>query len=118
MPSTFDNRFRKAAFPRHASHFGEPVTYFFRAGGQRDFNAIIERSPEAFYNAGGEVVLPDFTVRFPNSCECGILASEIDQGDTILMLLELGDTTPKRVTVMKLISQDSGVCVVACTGDE
>ncbi len=58
MPSQFDKRFKRSAYPAHTRNFGEPVSYFFRAGGERHFDAIIERSPEAFYSAVGEVIMP------------------------------------------------------------
>lgn len=98
--------------PRHVTHFGEPVTYIFRDGGKRKFNAIIDRNPPAYYGDSGEVILPEFVVRFPNDCSCGVLASEIDKLDKIELLAELGDVQTETKTVEKLVSQGGGVCTV------
>ena len=116
VPSQFDNRFRLTAFRSHKDYFGEPVIYFFRAGGQRSFNAIIERNPPAFYSASGEVLQPEITIRFSNSNHDGVLASEIDINDKVELIADLGECIPTRLTVMKLMSQDSGVCRVALRG--
>lgn len=104
------------AFESHKDYFGEPVIYFFRAGGQRSFNAIIERNPPAFYSASGEVLQPEITIRFSNSNHDGVLASEIDINDKVELIADLGECIPTRLTVMKLMSQDSGVCRVALRG--
>lgn len=116
MVSRFDRRFRTQAFPQLQEENGEPVVYRFRGGGSRRFKAIIARDPPAFYNAAGEVIVPDFEVRFPNDSCCGATAHEIDIGDCIELITELGGMVPQEITVLKLQSQDSGVCVVACKG--
>lgn len=113
MPSAFDNRFQSAAFGHHKAYFGEPIVYFLRAGGRRSITAIINRDPPAFYGPTGDIITPKFTVRFDNDCTTGVLSSEIDILDCVELLAELGDTRPTRTTVLKLMSQDSGVCVVA-----
>ena len=116
MVSRFDRRFRTQAFPLLQEEFGEPVVYHFRAGGKRRFNAIIVRDPPAIYDAAGEVLLPDYEIRFPNDSCCGATAQEIDIADCIEIIPELGGSNPEEVTVLKLLSQDSGVCAVACKG--
>ena len=114
MPSAYDRRFGRSAFPRHESYFGEPITYFLRDGGQRSFNAIINRDPPAFYDSVGNVVLPEFTIEFSRDCKDGILASEVDTGgDEVELLAEVDATIPVRKTVLKIISQDSSVLVLA-----
>lgn len=110
MTSVFDRRFKKTGFPVLLAQFGEPITYHLNAGGDRSIDAIIERSPPAFYNAAGEVVLPDFAIRIYNDCKTGVLASEVDiGGDEVSLIEELGDSVLARKTVIKMVSQDSGV---------
>lgn len=116
MVSRFDQRFRTQAFPLLQQEFGEPVVYRFRGGGKRFFNAIIVRNPPAFYNAAGDVIQPEYEIRFPNDSCCGATAKEIDIADSIDIIPELGGSEVREVTVLKLLSQDSGVCVVACKG--
>lgn len=114
MPSVFNSRFKRSGSPRLLRHFGEPIVYFLRDGGSRSITAIIERSPLAFYDAAGNVVLPAFVLRIKDDCTEGVKASEVDTGgDEVELIAELGDVTPTRKTVLKLMSQDSGVIVLA-----
>lgn len=114
MPSAFDKRFASSSFPRLKGHFGEPVIYYPLAGGTLSIDAIVERDPPAFYDAAGNVVLPSFTIRIDNNCKTGRLASDVNTGgDEVDLIAEIGDSKPTRTTVLKIMSQDSGVVVLA-----
>lgn len=114
MPSRFDQRFAANAFPGLLAEFGESVTYTLRGGEQRTIDAIIERSPPSIFDAGGDVVTVSFLLRFHNDSTLGVRADEIDTGgDTIELIPKLGSTNTKTCQVIRLISQDSGVCQVA-----
>ena len=114
MVSTFDQRFRQSGFPMLLAQYGEPVVYYPLAGGSRSIDAIIERSPPAFYDAAGNVVLPEFTISVYNNVTDGILSSELNSGgDQVDLIDEIGDASDSRKTVLKLMSQDSGVTVLA-----
>lgn len=114
MPSAFDQHFAAAGFPLLLSQFGEPIKYWPRGGGSRAIEAIVEREPPAIYDASGNAVLPRAVIRVFNSCRSGISSREIDNGgDEIEMPLNIGDQITKRLSVMTLQSQDSGVTVLA-----
>lgn len=98
------------------AYFGELVVYRFRGGGQRSFDAIVNREPPAFYDPGGNVIQPEFVVSFPNDRATGAMAEEIDIGDQIELIPERGGTKRRAVAVLKLIRQDGGACEVACKG--
>lgn len=95
--------------------FAEPVVYRLRSGGKREFYADIERNPDEIF-MGDVALLPDYVLRFPNDSACGVLASEIDQGDTVEFSLEANECIPGEATVMKILSHDRGVCTVALKG--
>lgn len=81
------------------------------AGGTLSFLAIVNRDPPAFYDEGGNVVMPAYTIRF-NACEHK--ASQVDTGgDEVDLKKDLGDALFTRVTVMTKMSQDSSVIVLA-----
>jgi hypothetical protein len=85
-----------------------------RGGGRRSIGAIVERNPPAVFDASGNAVMPTATIRVYNSCRSGIASSEVDTGkDEIEMVLKIGETIPKRFSLMTLLSQDSGVTHLA-----
>lgn len=113
MPSVFDSQFKQSGFPMLAEYFGEPVVYCFKKGGERHVNAIIERTPPARYDIAGNVYQPAFNIRLKASCTEGVTATEVDTGGDYVRLPEHPDGVPlKTCTVMKLLSQDSGVIVL------
>ena len=94
--------------------FGESIAYYPKGGGRREIFAIIERSPPAVFDAGGNAMLPTFTVRVLNSARSGISSREVDIGsDQLEMVAKIGETTRKRYSLMTLVSQDSGVTQLA-----
>ena len=114
MPTVFDSHFASAGFPMLLEQFGEPITYLPKGGGRRSINAIVERNPPAIFDAAGNAVLPTITFRVFNSCRSGIASNEIDTGrDEIEMPLKVGDTVPKRFSIMTMLAQDSGVTHLA-----
>jgi hypothetical protein len=114
VSSIFDRQFTQSGFPQLEHNFGEPVTYHFRGGGERELKAIIDRDPPAIYDAGGNVVMPEFTIRFSQQCGGGIKANEIDTGgDEVSLIAKIGEMIPVRKTVLQMQSQDSGVIVLA-----
>jgi hypothetical protein len=114
MPSVFDSHFAAAGFPLLLSQFGEPITYWPRGGGSRSIDAIIDREPPAIYDASGNAVLPRAVIRVYNSCRLGVASSEVDGGgDQVEFPLRIGEQLPKRMSIMSMTSQDSGVTVLA-----
>lgn len=114
MATVFDSHFAAAGFPMLLDNFGESITYLPYQGGSRSIVAIIEREPPAIVDAAGNAVMPRATLRVYNSCRSGISSKELDSGkDEIEMMLNVGDTIPKRVSIMQMISQDSGVTHLA-----
>jgi len=114
MPSVFDRQFAAIGFPGLLTQFGEPVVYLLAGGGTRSFDAIIERSPPAIYDAAGNVVMPKYTIRFSGSCKGGVQAKEVNTGgDRVSFIAEVGDAVPTKCTVMQIMSQDSGVIQLA-----
>lgn len=93
--------------------FAEPIVYEFRSGGVRPMSAVVDRSPPGFYGPGGEVLLPRYTITVPQSCTNGVMASEIDQGDTVKLAVEFGDIKTETLTVMMLQHQDLGMNRIA-----
>lgn len=114
MPSVFNSRFKRSGFLRLLRHYGEPVVYYFGGGGSRSINAIIERNPPGFYDAAGNVVMPDFTIRIFDDSTTGVRSNEVDTGgDEIELVEEFGDVANTKKTVIKVMSQDSGVITLA-----
>jgi len=114
MPTVFDSLFASTGFPMLLSQFGESITYLPHAGGSREIQAIVEREPPAIYDASGNAVMPKAVIRVYNSCRSGIASSEVDPGgDEVEFALNIGDQLPKRMSVMVMQSQDSGVTVLA-----
>jgi hypothetical protein len=95
-------------------NFGESVVYFPNGGGRRSILAIVERNPPAIFDASGNAVLPTATIRVYNSCRSGIASREVDIGtDEIEMVGKVGETIPKRFSLMTMMSQDAGVTQLA-----
>ena len=114
MPSVFDSQFAASAFPGLLANFGESITYWPKGGGRRPIQAIVERNPPAIFDASGNAVLPTATIRVHNSCRLGISSREVDIGtDEIEMIGKVGETLPKRFSLMTMTSQDSGVTALA-----
>jgi len=114
MATTFDTHFAAAGFPMLIEQFGESIVYCPNGGGHRKIFAIIERNPPAIFDASGNAVLPTATIRVYNSHQSGISSREVDIGvDEVEFLLKVGDTTPKRFSLMTLMAQDSGVTQLA-----
>jgi hypothetical protein len=114
MTTIFDRQFGEQAFPMLLEQYGEPVVYYLRSGGSRSFNAIVERDPPAIYDAIGNVVSASYRVRFLNNCQGGVKSSEIDAGDEISLVAEIGDARSRRFTVLIKKSVDSGVVSIWC----
>ena len=114
MATVFDAHFAAAGFAMLLDNFGESITYLPFSGGARSIIAIIEREPPAILDAAGNAVLPTATIRVYNSCRSGISSKELDTGkDEIEMILKVGDALPKRMSIMQMTSQDSGVTSLA-----
>jgi len=114
MPTVFDAHFASAGFPMLLDQFGEPIVYLPSGGGRRSITAIVERNPPTVFDASGNAVLPTATIRIYNSCRSGISSREVNTGtDEIEMPLKVGDTIPKRFSLMTLLAQDSGVTYLA-----
>jgi hypothetical protein len=114
MPTVFDAHFASAGFPMLIEQFGEPIVYLPSGGGRRSITAIVERNPPSVFDASGNAVLPTATIRIYNSCRSGISSKEVNTGtDEIEMPLKVGDTIPKRFSLMTLLAQDSGVTYLA-----
>jgi hypothetical protein len=114
MATQFDSHFSAAGFPLLLSEFGESIVYLPRGGGRRSITAIVERNPPAVFDASGNAVMPTATIRVYNSCRSGISSREVDTGkDEVEMVLRVGETIPKRFSLMTLLSQDAGVTHLA-----
>lgn len=116
MATVFDSQFASKGFPKLLQQFGESITYLPYGGGRRQILAIVERNPPAILDASGNAVMPTATIRVLNSCRSGISSSEVDIGkDEIEMILKVGQTVPKRMSLMTMQAQDSGVTDLAVT---
>ena len=114
MATVFDSHFADAGFSALLTQFGESITYLPATGGSREIQAIVERDPPAIFDAAGNAVLPLATVRVYNSCRSGVASDEVDTGsDEFEFPLKIGETLPKRFSIMQMMSQDSGVTVLA-----
>jgi hypothetical protein len=114
MATQFDSHFSTAGFPLLLAEFGESIVYLPRGGGRRSIAAIVERNPPAVFDASGNAVMPTATIRVYNSCRSGIASNEVDTGkDEIEMVLKIGETIPKRFSLMTLLNQDAGVTHLA-----
>lgn len=114
MASLFDTHFAASGFPGLSDQFGEVIAYWPHGGSSRSITAIIEREPPAIFDAAGNAVFPKVTIRVANSSGTGIASSELDTGrDEIELLLNTGDSTSKRFSIMQILSQDSGVTHLA-----
>lgn len=114
MATLFDSQFARSGFPMLLRQFGESITYLPAAGGRRSVSAIIERSPPAILDAAGNAVLPTATIRVYNSCRSGISSREVDIGkDEVEFVLRIGETMPRKFSLMTLLSQDAGVTQLA-----
>ena len=114
MGTVFDSHFASAGFPMLLEQFGEPIVYLPSGGGRRQIRAIVERNPPSVFDAAGNAVMPAASIRIHNSCRSGISSREINVGtDEIEMVLNVGETIPKRFSVMVMLSQDSGVTQLA-----
>ena len=99
----------------NTDEFAEEITYFFRAGGSRTFNAVIDRDPPTVYGPGGQVVLPEFTLEFPVSDTDGVEPADIDTGgDYVELLSEFGAGSVAQHTVLVIMRQDLGMVQIAC----
>jgi hypothetical protein len=103
MATVFDSHFASVGFPALLEQFGESITYLPRSGGARPITAIIDRDPPAVLDVSGNSIFPLANIRVYNSCRSGISSKEIE------MLIRIGDTIPKRVSIMQMTAQDSGV---------
>ena len=89
------------------TEFAETIVYCFRAGGTRSISAIVDREPPAFYDAGGQVVTPQFTIEIHDDIDTGIRKNEINAGgDTVEIIEDNGDNAKKTVTVIQVIESD------------
>lgn len=114
MPTVFDSHFASAGFPLLLAQFGESITYWPRGGGSRSITAIVDREPPAIYDASGNAVMPKAVIRVANSCRSGIASREANNGgDEVEFVLNIGDQLPKRMSIMVMQSQDSGVTSLA-----
>ncbi len=96
--------------------FGESLTYWPYGGGRREIYAIIERSPPAIFDAAGNAMMPTATIQIHNSCRSGISSREVNIGkDEVEFVLRIGETIPKRFSLMTLLSQSGGVTQLAVT---
>jgi len=114
MATVFDSLFGKTGFSLLLTQFGEPITYMPNGGESRTVKAIVERDPPAIFDAVGNAVLPAATIRIRSCKNSGVPAKDVDTGkDQFEFVLKIGETVPKRYSVMQLISQDSGVTQLA-----
>lgn len=119
MPSVFDRQFAQSAFPGLLAQFGEPIVYFFRSGVSKSVDAIINRQPASIYDAAGNVVTPEFTIRVWADCKLGVLSKDVDSGgDYVELRRHPSDMEPIEVSVMQLLSEDSGVVEIALRGGQ
>lgn len=123
MASRFDTTFAAVGFPMLLDEFGEPVTYYFAAGGVRSIRAIIERNPPAVFDQAGNALIYDCTIRVLASglkavtALSGVLSSEVYRGgDAVQLLRRVDDIAVTKMQVVAKISEDSGVLTLALSG--
>jgi hypothetical protein len=114
MPSVFDRRFARSAFPGLIAQFGEPITYWPGFGGSRLITAIVNRDPPEILDGAGNAVKPRATVQVFNSRLTGIESIEMDIGrDEIEFSLQIDDQTTQRFVFQVLQSSSGGVVNLA-----
>lgn len=114
MATVFDQMFSVSGFPQLLQQFGESITYHPKTGGYRTITAIVERDPPAIFDAAGNAVLPQITIRVYNSATSGVSSKEVDIGSDQIELPEhVGDVIRRKFSLMQLMSQDSGVTQLA-----
>jgi len=117
VASRFDQVFQATAFPQLLAEFGEPVTYYFAGGGSRSIDAIIERNPPAIFDQAGNPMQIELVIRVRRHATSGILSNEVNRGiDTVELLKRVDDAAVSRFTVVRKLSDDSGVVVLALSG--
>jgi hypothetical protein len=117
VASRFDQVFQAAAFPQLLAEFGEPVTYYFAGGGSRSIDAIIERNPPAIFDQAGNPMQIDIVIRLKRHATSGVLSNEVNRGsDSVEVKKRVDDAAVSRFTVVRKLSDDSGVLVLALSG--
>lgn len=117
MASRFDNAFQATAFSQLLAEFGEPVVYYFAAGGSRSVDAIIERNPPAIFDQAGNPQLFDLVIRIRRHATKGVLSNEVNRGqDSVDVKRRVDDAVSTRMTVTRKLSDDAGVIVLALNG--
>lgn len=89
--------------------FAESIVYFPRSGGSVTIRAIVDREPPGFYDAAGNVVLPQYMIIIANNCTYGREYDSIDRGgDEVELVDKFGESTRKRLTVIHVSERDFG----------
>ncbi len=91
--------------------FGEQIDYHFGGGGVRKIRAVVERNRMAEDSNGIPMRVMSITVTSNRSN--GILLSEIDVDDTILLQKNVGEE-PEFVSIMETEDDGSGVITLYC----
>jgi hypothetical protein len=117
VASRFDTYFQTSGFVGLLAEFGEPVVYYFAGGGSRSIVAIIERNPPAIFDQAGNPMQIEMIIRVRRHASRGILSSEVSRGqDGVELLRRVDDAVATRYTVVRKLSDDSGVVSLALSG--
>lgn len=105
--------FSQFAFPEMLAHYGEPIAYFFASGGDPVSTvAIVDQEPPQRYDQSGNVWQPIAEIQLREGKD-GIFTRLIDTGGDYVDLVDYRDEVPRYMSVVQVISFDSGVIHLA-----
>lgn len=104
----------------NTDEFAELVTYHPHqytgeaARDAREISAVVFRNPVQVFQEDGTVVLAEYEVHVANSNTVGISSDELDTGGDQLELPPRDGKAAERRSILKLLTQDKGMLVLAC----
>ena len=94
--------------------FGESIVYYKRNGRTRPISAVVIREALGILPEDGDVVYPMFEIHVANDPSEGIASDELNLGGDQLEFPDRVGQTPKRHSILKLLSHDEGMLVLEC----
>lgn len=86
---------------------GEDVTYLPRSGGGRSIKALVTRNRPGGLGTAPYGESSNVEIQVANDSETGIAATEVDRGDNVELIVQLGCEAKIR-PVTKILAHDEG----------